>query len=236
MADNPNGVAPSSATSATTPLGLKTAAPPTQGSSCLATLGWWTQSRWDCQNSGFAAFDFQKGIRSTEKITHPPPRFCRCDRCHSFARKCFRAASRKERNRPRVGSALASEWPASSRAKNSCVRSCAACRSKSCRRTNTKSGYQYARQSWSSASPLALPARKTTLQRVVQKRPGRLGSCAEAVRCSVSLLMEPATPASAVPSRDCESSQTSTSAEPVLDCGGKPPQRTQRTRRIGKAK
>jgi len=57
MTDNPNGVAFSSPASAATPLGLKTAAPPTQGSSCLATLGWWTQSLWDCQNSGLAVFE-----------------------------------------------------------------------------------------------------------------------------------------------------------------------------------
>ena len=37
----------------TSPLGLKTFSRPTQGSSCLATLGWRTQPRWDCRHADF---------------------------------------------------------------------------------------------------------------------------------------------------------------------------------------
>ena len=49
--NNPNGVASSPSQDATTPLGLKTIPTQTQGSSCLATLGWETQSRWDCRSA-----------------------------------------------------------------------------------------------------------------------------------------------------------------------------------------
>ena len=45
---NPEGVAAPHAEGAT-PLGLKTFATETQGSSSLATLGWMIQSRWDCK-------------------------------------------------------------------------------------------------------------------------------------------------------------------------------------------
>ena len=49
---NPNGVASSDALpSAATPLGLENFLSPTQGSSCLATLGWRMQSRWDWERS-----------------------------------------------------------------------------------------------------------------------------------------------------------------------------------------
>ena len=57
-AHNPNGVAARRRQPDATPLGLKTVATATQGSSFLATLGWWTQSRWDCRalrTAGFAA-------------------------------------------------------------------------------------------------------------------------------------------------------------------------------------
>ena len=57
--NNPNGVAAQRNKFDTTPLGLKTIPTETQGSSCLppslrsgaarATLGWRTQSRWDCR-------------------------------------------------------------------------------------------------------------------------------------------------------------------------------------------
>jgi len=45
---NPNGVV-ARWRSGATPLGLKIARPLTQGSSRLATLGWRTQSLWDCR-------------------------------------------------------------------------------------------------------------------------------------------------------------------------------------------
>ena len=48
---NPNGVAAHPRELAATPLGLKTFRFVTQGSSFLATLGWRTQSRWDCKNA-----------------------------------------------------------------------------------------------------------------------------------------------------------------------------------------
>ena len=48
--NNPNGVAAQRENRGTTPLGLKTFTTSTQGSSCLATLGWMTQSRWDCRS------------------------------------------------------------------------------------------------------------------------------------------------------------------------------------------
>ena len=47
---NPNGVVSRWRPEDTTPLGLKTARTLIQGSSCLATLGWRTQSRWDCSS------------------------------------------------------------------------------------------------------------------------------------------------------------------------------------------
>src|SRR6266542_6976992 len=46
---NPNGVAARRCKPATTPLGLKPMLHKTQGSSFLATLGWLTQSPWDCR-------------------------------------------------------------------------------------------------------------------------------------------------------------------------------------------
>ena len=50
---NPNGVVARRRKRDTTPLGLKTFSCPTQGSSFLATLGWRTQSRWDCHQADF---------------------------------------------------------------------------------------------------------------------------------------------------------------------------------------
>ena len=48
--NNPNGVAARRRKRGTTPLGLKLLTATTQGSSCLVTLGWVTQSRWDCRS------------------------------------------------------------------------------------------------------------------------------------------------------------------------------------------
>ncbi len=48
--NNPNGVAARRINRGATPLGLKNFTATTQGSSFLATLGWMTQSRWDCRN------------------------------------------------------------------------------------------------------------------------------------------------------------------------------------------
>jgi len=61
--DNPNGVAARRNKRDTTPLGLKTYTYSTQGSSCLATLGWRTQSRWDCRNVSRCTI-FKDGVQS----------------------------------------------------------------------------------------------------------------------------------------------------------------------------
>ena len=53
-ADNPNGVAARPRKRDATPMGLKPHRAATQGSSFLATLGWQTQSLWDCGTSGFS--------------------------------------------------------------------------------------------------------------------------------------------------------------------------------------
>ena len=58
---NPNGVASWWQTADTTPLGLKIARELTQGSSCLATLGWRTQSRWDCRTPGLSVVPHDDG-------------------------------------------------------------------------------------------------------------------------------------------------------------------------------
>jgi hypothetical protein len=49
--NNPNGVAAELLNRDTTPLGLKRFPLITQGRSFLATLGWMTQSRWDCRSA-----------------------------------------------------------------------------------------------------------------------------------------------------------------------------------------
>ena len=51
---NPNGVATDCWRIDATPLGLKTISAKTQGSSCLATLGFMTQSPWDCKTAGLS--------------------------------------------------------------------------------------------------------------------------------------------------------------------------------------
>ena len=58
LAYNPNGVAAWLGKHDATPSGLKTIATPTQGSSCLATLGWRAQSLWDCRNAVVLALLF----------------------------------------------------------------------------------------------------------------------------------------------------------------------------------
>jgi len=50
LVNNPNGVVARWENRGATPLGLKTFAATTQGSSRLATLGWRTQSLWDCSS------------------------------------------------------------------------------------------------------------------------------------------------------------------------------------------
>jgi len=52
-----------------TPLGLKALVPGPQGSSCLATLGWRTQSRWDCRG--------QRSDRPTEAVRQATLRYGR---------------------------------------------------------------------------------------------------------------------------------------------------------------
>jgi hypothetical protein len=59
QAGNPKGVTPRLARQVATPLGLKTILTITQGSSLLATLGWVTQSLWDCSNSQTLVLQFQ---------------------------------------------------------------------------------------------------------------------------------------------------------------------------------
>ena len=55
--NNPNGVAARRWKGDTTPLGLKTPRALTPGSSCLTTLGWKTQSLWDCRTAGRLNWD-----------------------------------------------------------------------------------------------------------------------------------------------------------------------------------
>ena len=70
--NNPNGVVARRRKRGATPLGLRTFTATTQGSSFLATLGWMTQSRWDCRGqtifrtapSSFLQLPFSKGIRT----------------------------------------------------------------------------------------------------------------------------------------------------------------------------
>jgi hypothetical protein len=70
--NNPNGVAGRQRKRGATPLGLRTFTATTQGSSFLATLGWMTQSRWDCRSQdffrtaseAFLPLQFPKGIRT----------------------------------------------------------------------------------------------------------------------------------------------------------------------------
>ena len=65
--NNPNGVAARRLKPDATPLGLKTIWSGTQGSSFLATLGWKTQSLWDCKTGGFSnvppEFPFDRNFR-----------------------------------------------------------------------------------------------------------------------------------------------------------------------------
>jgi hypothetical protein len=75
--DNPNGVAARHRQHDTTPLGLKIFARPTQGSSFLATLGWQTQSRWDCHRADVA-------VNSASRDFNPLD-FERVGNCGKFA-------------------------------------------------------------------------------------------------------------------------------------------------------
>ena len=58
---NPNWVAPGSSPKVATPLGLLAGGAVSQGSSCLATLGFEPESRWDSTG------EFPKGIRACLK-------------------------------------------------------------------------------------------------------------------------------------------------------------------------
>ena len=53
QAHNPNGVAAQPGEPDATPLGLKTFRAATQGRRCAPTLGWRTQSLWDCRTADF---------------------------------------------------------------------------------------------------------------------------------------------------------------------------------------
>ena len=59
---NPNGVVARGRPGGATPLGLKTTPTLTQGSSCLATLGWRTQSLWDCGIGGSSISPHDSGL------------------------------------------------------------------------------------------------------------------------------------------------------------------------------
>ena len=65
--NNPNGVAAHRLKPDATPLELKTIGPGTQGSSFLATLGWKTQSLWDCRTVRLPSvppeFAFERNFR-----------------------------------------------------------------------------------------------------------------------------------------------------------------------------
>ena len=61
-APNPNGVAARWLQRDATPLGLKSSRPVTQGSSFLATLGWKTQSLWDCRKAHLDSGAAQGGL------------------------------------------------------------------------------------------------------------------------------------------------------------------------------
>ena len=58
QANNPNGVVSGPWKRGATPLGLKTHPAAAQGSSFLATLGWTTQSLWDCRTTDFSSASF----------------------------------------------------------------------------------------------------------------------------------------------------------------------------------
>ena len=61
--NNANGVAACRRPGDATPLGLKSPASSTQGSSFLATLGWTTQSRWDCRTTRWLHSIFRKALK-----------------------------------------------------------------------------------------------------------------------------------------------------------------------------
>ena len=66
---NPNGVVARWRRGDTTPLGLKIARTLTQGSLAdSATLGWRTQSLWDCRTTGLSVVPYGNGLaRNTRK-------------------------------------------------------------------------------------------------------------------------------------------------------------------------
>jgi hypothetical protein len=79
-ANNPNGVVARRRQDDATPLGLKTPRTKTQGSSCLATLGWRTQSLWDCNTdeyssvprNSFFVWSVRKRLSLSHFLTCPP--------------------------------------------------------------------------------------------------------------------------------------------------------------------
>src|SRR5260221_4680029 len=64
-------------------------------------------------------------VGPTTAMNGPPPRFSACPRVQSFARKFLSELSRKERNRPRSGSASLTCFLSRKRAKKPCARSSA---------------------------------------------------------------------------------------------------------------
>ena len=85
---NPNGVAPRTWTRDATPLGLKTLPSATQGSSCLATLGWRTQSLWDWKTAevqGISAVGGWAGNSGKALPLAPQPHGGRCGNPPSHA-------------------------------------------------------------------------------------------------------------------------------------------------------
>src|SRR5438132_2176902 len=105
-----------------------------------------------------------------------PPRFCRRARCCLSFKKFSTAVRRRDRKRPRAGSARESKLPLSSITKKSWVKSWASATECPRRQINAKTGRQYTRHSsvnalWAaSCVSLVCAQDRTTLQRVVWNR------------------------------------------------------------------
>jgi len=100
-ATNPNGVEAPRRYPAATPLGLKSVRLPTQGSSFLATLGWWTQSLWDCSAAGLAMFRMVLLLRNPDGERTRPRVQCSAPSRNTGGRGQIR--SRSERRTPVSG-------------------------------------------------------------------------------------------------------------------------------------